>query len=275
MRERLYIGEVAEVLGITANAVRYYHEIGLVPEPERSEGGYRLYGAREMLLLQRIRRLRSLGLSLEQVRGILGESEGEERLRSALQSQLEEISAQILELEERRERIGRALSEDDAEALSRPTASLPEELEEFVAEHSKASEGRRNFWELFRAFRWPKELLDELAKMRREEKELREAHPDAARLGDELFERFDALERVPEGSREVERLADDYFDKYLNEGLLESDPREMEMMDRFLKVFERNGVFARLLGNLAMTSFSPAQRKFLKLLQERGPEEAP
>jgi DNA-binding transcriptional MerR regulator len=49
MREGLRIGEVAEVLGISANAVRYYHEAGLVPEPERSEGGYRLYGAREVL----------------------------------------------------------------------------------------------------------------------------------------------------------------------------------------------------------------------------------
>ena len=272
VRERLLVGEVAEVLGITPNAVRYYHDVGLVPEPERSEGGYRLYGAEEVLRLERVRRLRSLGLSIEQVRGVLLDyPEGDRgRLRGALESQLEEISAKILELEGRRERISEALfSGDDPEALLlRPAALLPEESEEFAAADSEATEGLRRFWASFRAFRWPKGLRDELAEMRRYQRKLDEDSPEEARLGDELFARFDVLEGVPEDSSEVERLAEDYFGKYSDEEPLE--PELQERLDRFTMTFEDSGAFARLFANLVMASFSPAQRRFVDLLQKRG-----
>jgi DNA-binding transcriptional MerR regulator len=270
VRERLLVGEVAEVLGIAPNAVRYYHDVGLVPEPERSEGGYRLYGAEEALRLERVRRLRSLGLSIEQVRSVLDDPEGERgRLRRALESRLEEISAEILELEGRRERISEALRGDDPEALLlRPAAFLPEGLEELAAADSETTEGLRRFWASFRAFRWPKELRDELARMGRSGEEPAEEDPETARLGDELFARFDALEGVPEDSPEVERLAEDYFGEYSVEEPLE--PELQERLDRFAEAFEGNGAFARLFANLVMASFSPAQRRFVGLLHKRG-----
>ncbi|MEO7018832.1 MAG: MerR family transcriptional regulator [Ktedonobacteraceae bacterium] len=104
MREHLHIGEVARLVGISTKTIRYYHEIGLVAEPERTASGYRLYTAQHLLRLQRIRRLRALGLSLERTRAILGDvsQETESTLRTALQSLVEELSAQVLELEERR-----------------------------------------------------------------------------------------------------------------------------------------------------------------------------
>ncbi len=271
MRERLRVGEVAEILGITPNAVRYYHEVGLVPEPERSEGDYRLYGAWEVLRLERVRRLRSLGLSIEQIRGVLDDPGGERgRLRDALESQLEEISAQISELEGRRERVSEALYGDDPEALlMRPAAPLAEELEAFVAADSRATEGRSRFWASFRAFRWPKELRDELVEMRRLGTKLAEDSPETARLDDEFFARFDALEGVPEDSPEVERLAEDYFGKYSGGDPLEPELREK--LDRAVRAFESSGAaFARLFANLAQASFSPAQRRFLGLLEKRG-----
>jgi DNA-binding transcriptional MerR regulator len=271
VRERLLVGEVAEVLGITPNAVRYYHEVGLVPETERSEGGYRLYGAEEALRLERVRRLRSLGLSIEQVRGVLldDDPEGERgRLRSALESRLEEISARIMELEGRRERISEALRADDPEALLlRPAASLPEELEELAAADSDTTEGLRRFWTSFRAFRWPKKLRDEPAQMVRSGEELAEDSPETACLSDGLFARFDALEEVPEDSPEVERLAEDYFGEFSGEG--PPEPELQERLDRFVEAFEGNGAFARLFANLVMASFSPAQRRFVGLLHKR------
>lgn len=104
MREHLHIGEVARLVGISTKTIRYYHEIGLLAEPERTVSGYRLYTAQHLLRLQRIRRLRALGLSLERTRAILGDvsQETESTLRTALQSLVEELSAQVLELEERR-----------------------------------------------------------------------------------------------------------------------------------------------------------------------------
>src|SRR5205085_4652098 len=114
MRQLLQIGEVAKLIGVSPKTVRYYHEIGLLAEPERTEGRYRLYTANDLLRLQRIRRLRSLGLSLGRIKEIL-DSEHEHVLRSALQSLVEELSAQILELEERREMLKKLLAQDALE----------------------------------------------------------------------------------------------------------------------------------------------------------------
>src|SRR5215469_6026144 len=114
MRELLQIGEIARLIGVSPKTIRYYHEIGLLAEPQRTESGYRLYTAQDLLRLQRIRRLRSLGLPLDRIRGILGEPdhEHEQMLRNALQSLVEELTAQILELEERREMLEELLAKD-------------------------------------------------------------------------------------------------------------------------------------------------------------------
>src|SRR5579864_4679369 len=104
MREHLHIGEVAKLVGVSAKTIRFYQEIGLLVEPRRSESGYRLYTAPDLLRLQRIRRLRSLGLPLERIRDILG-APGHERenieqtLRAALHALSEELTAQIHDLE--------------------------------------------------------------------------------------------------------------------------------------------------------------------------------
>ncbi len=126
MRELLQIGEVAKLIGVTPKTIRYYHEIGLLAEPKRTAGGYRLYSAQDLLRLQRIRRLRSLGLALDRIREILGESDVEQEviLRNALQSLVEELTAQIIELEERREMLKNLLSEDSLDQPRLPDETL-------------------------------------------------------------------------------------------------------------------------------------------------------
>ncbi|HET8628651.1 MAG TPA: MerR family DNA-binding transcriptional regulator, partial [Thermomicrobiales bacterium] len=49
MREILPIGEVVRLLGVTTETVRHYHKVGLLAEPRRSAGGYRLYTAADLL----------------------------------------------------------------------------------------------------------------------------------------------------------------------------------------------------------------------------------
>ena len=53
-----------KLIGVSPKTIRYYHEIGLLAEPKRTESGCRLYTAQDLLRLQHIRRLRSLGLPL-------------------------------------------------------------------------------------------------------------------------------------------------------------------------------------------------------------------
>lgn len=72
---RWQIGQLAILAATTARAIRLYHAAGLMAEPPRSDGGYRLYGPADLATLIRIRRLRSLGFHVEQIRAILSPEE--------------------------------------------------------------------------------------------------------------------------------------------------------------------------------------------------------
>ena len=95
MREQLKIGEVAKLVGVTPKTVRHYEKVGVLEEPERSESGYRLYTADDLLRLHRIKQLRSLGLSLKQIRGALGDPGSGSELRYVLEALLSEVETRI------------------------------------------------------------------------------------------------------------------------------------------------------------------------------------
>lgn len=59
--------ELAELAGTTVNTVRHYHRSGLLEEPDRMSNGYKQYGARHLVRLLQIRRLRDLGVPLSQI----------------------------------------------------------------------------------------------------------------------------------------------------------------------------------------------------------------
>jgi hypothetical protein len=50
MPDGLTIGRLATLTGVSAKAIRYYGEIGLLPWPPRSENRYRRYGAADLTL---------------------------------------------------------------------------------------------------------------------------------------------------------------------------------------------------------------------------------
>ncbi|ANS76875.1 MerR family transcriptional regulator [Paenibacillus yonginensis] len=62
------IDEVAKECGLTKRTIRYYEEIGLLPSPQRSEGGIRLYSQSDIDLLKKIVSAREvLGFSLQEL----------------------------------------------------------------------------------------------------------------------------------------------------------------------------------------------------------------
>jgi len=72
------IGELAAHLQLNPKTIRYYEEIGLLPRADRSESGYRLYTRRDVERLGFIRRAKTLGLELSEIRDILAvQQEGE------------------------------------------------------------------------------------------------------------------------------------------------------------------------------------------------------
>lgn len=59
--------EIADLAGTSLRAVRHYHEVGLLAEPERQSNGYKQYGVTHLLRLLRIKRLVDLGFSLARI----------------------------------------------------------------------------------------------------------------------------------------------------------------------------------------------------------------
>ncbi len=64
----LQIGQVALKTGLTVDTIRFYEKAGLLPRPERTEGGYRLYHQREVADLEFIQKAQRLGFSLSEIR---------------------------------------------------------------------------------------------------------------------------------------------------------------------------------------------------------------
>ena len=63
--------EFADLTGVTVRALHHYDELGLL-NPRRSEAGYRLYGEAEFARLQQIVTLKFIGLSLKEIKALLG-----------------------------------------------------------------------------------------------------------------------------------------------------------------------------------------------------------
>ncbi|NJP65448.1 MerR family transcriptional regulator [Streptomyces spiramenti] len=62
------IGDAAAFAGTTPRAIRHYHQIGLLPEPERGGDGRRRYGYEDMIRLLWIRRMADAGIALDDIR---------------------------------------------------------------------------------------------------------------------------------------------------------------------------------------------------------------
>lgn len=90
--------QLADLTGVTLRTIRHWHDVGLMPEPERLTNGYKQYTATHLVLALRIERLTSLGFSLEQVRDMLdSETQGHASLRM-LRVELDERIAALSRL---------------------------------------------------------------------------------------------------------------------------------------------------------------------------------
>lgn len=95
--------EIAELAGTTVRAVRHYHEVGLLDEPERRANGYKQYGVAHLIRVLRIKRLTDLGFSLSQIAAM---GNADEHPAEALRTLDAELAATIERLQRVRVELG-------------------------------------------------------------------------------------------------------------------------------------------------------------------------
>jgi DNA-binding transcriptional MerR regulator len=106
MKTGMKIGALAGRSGLPVKTLRYYEDLGLLPAIGRSEGGYRLFAEESLRRLEFIRRLKTLGLSLEEIQGCLAVHDAGDLpcgdIEIQLGRQIERIDGQIKELRQLR-----------------------------------------------------------------------------------------------------------------------------------------------------------------------------
>ncbi len=70
--DAMNIGEAATASGVSAKMIRHYEQVGLFPQPARTDAGYRQYTASEIHTLRFIRHARDLGFSIQQIGELVG-----------------------------------------------------------------------------------------------------------------------------------------------------------------------------------------------------------
>ena len=96
------IGELAASAGVPVKTLRYWEQVGVLEPPLRTPSGYREYSSRVVDQVRFIRSAQAVGLSLEQIRGIIAlRSQGVtpcEHVEALLQRQLDELDEAMTHL---------------------------------------------------------------------------------------------------------------------------------------------------------------------------------
>jgi DNA-binding transcriptional MerR regulator len=146
----LTISQLAAYAGVTVRAVRHYHQIGLLPEPERDASGYRRYGAKAVVSLIKIRTLANAGVPLSQI-GQMLEADAS-TFAEAVEGIDSHLHDKIQRLETSRKQIAQ-LTAGDSLALPPEVTAYLDRLRQIGASE-RMVEAERDGWILVAA-RWP------------------------------------------------------------------------------------------------------------------------
>jgi DNA-binding transcriptional MerR regulator len=238
----LTIGELAAYAGVTVRAVRHYHQIGLLPEPERDASGYRRYGATAVVSLIKIRTLANAGVPLSQIGQMLEAdastfAEAVQRIDSHLRDEIER-------LETSRKQIAQLAAGDSLALPPEVTAYLDRLREIGVSE--RMVKGERDGWILVAA-RWPDRIREimpgkhaqlddpQLVRLYRVLSEIFES--DTGDDDPRLEEAADIMAGLAEqayasGEIDLGEMADDDLPNDLLDALaVESDPRAARLLN--------------------------------------------
>lgn len=124
------ISTVADRSGVTAKTIRYYESIGLIPSADRRTNGYRAYGASDVHTLRFIRRARSLGFSVDEIRDLLGlwrdSKRSSNKVKALAMQHLQELDRKIGDLEAMRRTLAHLI--ESCHGNDRPDCPILDDL---------------------------------------------------------------------------------------------------------------------------------------------------
>ncbi|MBM7868489.1 MerR family transcriptional regulator [Heliobacterium gestii] len=265
MRNHVKISDFVTLTGSTLKTIIYYHKIGLLPEPERSAGGYRLYGAAELRRMHFIKHFKSLGLDLKRIKEILGDKHDAKTLREVLETLRMDLLSEKKSLEERLAQIELLLREDkdileedicDSPSFQMITEILkPVQVANYQQTCPELFEQQRKLFGLIDDFQWGEDHRDTFRALA----EYFQAHPEQYQNAIDLGARLSKLSQLTEDDPEIEKLARESTE------FIKTIPQLRALL------CNRQGIKRPLTGvynDMAATVLSPARMKHMQLFQK-------
>jgi DNA-binding transcriptional MerR regulator len=253
----LTISQLAAYAGVTVRAVRHYHQIGLLPEPERDHSGYRTYDAAAVVRLIRIHTLADAGVPLARVQELLDASP--EEFAGGVQGIDKDLRADIRRLQGTRKRLAR-LAAGEHLALPQSVVDYLDRLRGLGVEE-RYIELERDAWIMIAA-QGP-HLIDSVIAKKHEELD----DPDMVKLYSLLSGALDWPAddpRVVEVADIMERLMIRAVEagevgEVSEAGEVSADGIDNQFVDQFVDLLDAT-----------MVESSPAAARLVAILEERG-----
>jgi DNA-binding transcriptional MerR regulator len=242
---------------VTVRAVRHYHQIGLLPEPERDHSGYRTYDAAAVVRLIRIHTLADAGVPLARVQELLDASP--EEFAGGVQEIDKDLRADIRRLQGTRKRLAR-LAAGEHLALPQSVVDYLDRLRGLGVEE-RYIELERDAWIMIAA-QGP-HLIDSVIAKKHEELD----DPDMVKLYSLLSGALDWPAddpRVVEVADIMERLMIRAVEagevgEVSEAGEVSADGIDNQFVDQFVDLLDAT-----------MVESSPAAARLVAILEERG-----
>lgn len=240
----LTISQLAAYAGVTVAAVRHYHKIGLLPEPERDYSGYRSYDAAAVIRLIRIHALAGAGVPLAQVEALMNADP--DRFAEAVEGIDQRLTGEIARLQDTRERLGR-LAAGDAMALPASVVGYLNRVRELGVDE-RYLQLERDAWIMIAA--QVPEQIDEIIEGKHRDLE----DPDMVRL-------YTLLSGAPDWTADDPRVVEvaDVLDRVITRAVESGDVTQADVDERFKELLDAT-----------MADSGPVAERLLDLLEERG-----
>ncbi|MEU6587449.1 MerR family transcriptional regulator [Nocardia sp. NPDC046763] len=240
----LTISQLAAYAGVTVRAVRHYHKVGLLAEPERDRSGYRAYDAAAVVQLIRIHTLTDAGVPLARVQQLLDADPQE--FAAGVEDIDKALLARVRQLQHTRKRLAR-LAAGEHLTLPQGVVDYLDRLRALGVDE-RYIEMERDAW-IMVAAQMPHQIDAVIAK-----KHAQLADPDMVRLYSLLN---DVLDWAADDPRVVEIA--DVLERLAMRAIDAGETATARLDDQFVQLLD-----------MTVAGSTPSAERLLAILEERG-----